>query len=154
MICPKCKNKNTKVVDSRLTKKNRAIRRRRECNHCNFRFSTLEEVRILELNVEKRNGRIIPFSEEKLRFGVKKSFNKRNINNEKIDLIVEKVIDEIIKTDKNPIKSTKIGKLVLKILKNVDEAAYISFMAMFENFDTTSDFYKLLQEFEENKNKD
>lgn len=151
MICPKCKYKNTKVLDSRLTKKDRAIRRRRVCEKCGFRFSTLEEVRILELNVEKRNGRVIPFSEEKLRAGVRKSFNKRNVDNEKIDLIVEKVIDEIIKSDKNPIKSTKIGRLVLKVLKNVDEAAYISFMAMFENFDTTQDFNKLLREFEADK---
>jgi transcriptional repressor NrdR len=149
MNCPKCTSPDTKVLDSRLTRKGRAVRRRRECIVCHYRYSTLEETRILDLGVEKRNGRIVPFHEQKLEDGIRKAFNKRSIDSEKIDSIVQKVIDEVIKADKNPIKSTRIGQLVLKVLKKEDEAAYICFWAMFGDFETAEEFSRLLQEFGE-----
>ena len=151
MKCPKCKNKDTKVLDSRVTKGGKAIRRRRECEKCRFRFTTLEEMRILDLSVEKRNGRVMPFSEEKLERGIRKAFNKRTINPEKIDAILQRVLEEIIKLDKNPIKTARIGRIVLKVLKEMDEAAYICFSAMFGDFDTAEDFNKLLKQFEDDK---
>jgi transcriptional repressor NrdR len=147
MICPKCHHKQTKVYDTRVTQSGRATRRRRECEDCNYRFTTLEEVKILDLYVEKKNGQVELFSEEKLETGIKKAFNKRRIDNEKITLLIQKVIEDITEIDKNPIKSTKIGRLVLKNLRNIDEAAYVCYWAMFGNFQSAEEFDKLLKEF-------
>jgi transcriptional repressor NrdR len=101
------------------------------------------------LYVEKRNGQIVPFEIEKIETGIRKSFNKRKIDNIKIAKLVQKVVEDIVATGKNPIKSTRIGKIVLKNLREVDEAAYICFWAMYGSFDTAEDFNKLLKEFNE-----
>ncbi len=146
MICPKCHNKNTKVYDTRVTQNGRTTRRRRECEECEYRFSTLEEVKILDLYVEKKNGQVELFSEDKLERGIRKAFNKRRIDNEKISSLLQRVIENITEVDKNPIKSTRIGRIVLKNLREVDEAAYICYWAMFGNFSSADEFNKLLKE--------
>jgi transcriptional repressor NrdR len=147
MICPSCGNKSTKVYDSRNTKNGRAVRRRRECLKCSYRFTTLEEVKVLDLMVEKRSGQIVNFSESKLEKGIRKAFNKRRIDNQKINKIIQKVIEDIVATGKNPVKSTRIGKIVLKNLQNFDEAAYVCFWAMYGNFETAEEFDNLLKKF-------
>ena len=139
----------TRVYDSRLTQNGKAVRRRRVCPKCKYRFTTLEEIKILDLYVEKRNGQIVPFEIEKIETGIRKSFNKRKVDNIKIAKLVQKVVEDIVATGKNPIKSTRIGKIVLKNLREVDEAAYICFWAMYGSFDTAEDFNKLLKEFNE-----
>lgn len=146
MNCPKCHVNETNVYDTRITKGGKATRRRRECNNCGYRFTTVEEVKILDLKVEKRNGQVVDFSQEKLERGIKKAFNKRNIDNLKLADLVQKIADEIVATGKNPIKSTKIGRLVLKNLKTVDEAAYVCYGAMFWNFESVDDFQELLRQ--------
>ena len=77
--------------------------------------------------------------------GIRKSFNKRSININKINAVIQKVVDDILETGKNPVKSTKIGKIVLKNLKAVDEVAYICFAAMFLNFENLDDFSRLVK---------
>jgi len=146
MKCPRCHFDNTSVYDTRISKGGKATRRRRECPNCGFRFTTIEEVIILDLKVEKRNGQMVDFSEDKLEKGIKKAFNKRNTDNIKITELVQKVTDDILATGKNPIKSTKIGRLVLKNLKTTDEAAYVCYGAMFWNFESVEDFQELLRE--------
>lgn len=145
MFCPKCQFSETKVYDTRVTQGGRVTRRRRECLKCRHRFTTIEEIKVLDLMVEKRNGQTMPFSEEKLEKGIKKAFNKRRIDNNKVSNIVQKVTEDILATDKNPIKSTKIGKIVLKNLEKVDKVAYICFSAMFSNFENEDDFIKLIK---------
>lgn len=145
MRCPKCFCNNTKVCDTRNTQNNRAVRRRRECERCQHRFTTIEEIKILDLKVEKRNGQLVDFSEENLAKGIRKAFNKRSINLTKINMVIQKVVDDILETNKNPVKSTKIGKIVLKNLKAIDEVAYICFAAMFLNFENLDDFSRLVK---------
>lgn len=127
------------------------MRRRRECLQCGYRFTTLEEVRILDIKVEKRNGQIVDFDQDKLELGIRKAFNKRRVDNQKINLLVQKVIDDIIASGKNPIKSTRIGRILLRNLRNVDEAAYICYWSMFGNFETAEEFNNLLKEFQKEK---
>jgi len=148
MICPKCHHPNTNVYDSRLTRNGRAVRRRRQCDACAYRFTTLEEVKVLDLYVEKRNGQTELFSEAKLERGITKAYNKRRIDQEKISKLVQKITEDILASGKNPIKATRIGKIVLKNLKHTDEAAYICYWAMYGNFDSAESFNKLLKEFE------
>jgi transcriptional repressor NrdR len=145
MFCPKCQFSETKVYDTRVTQSGRVTRRRRECLKCKHRFTTIEEIKVLDLMVEKRNGQTVPFSEEKLEKGIRKAFNKRRIDNNRLTNIVQKVTEDILATDKNPIKSTKIGKIVLKNLEKVDKVAYICFSAMFSNFENEDDFIKLIK---------
>ena len=145
MRCPKCLYNDTKVVDTRSTQNGRSIRRRRECEKCAYRFTTIEEIKILDLKVEKRNGQVVDFNQATLEKGIKKAFNKRSVNLNKISAVTQKIIDNIIETGKNPIKSTKIGKIVLKNLKQVDEVAYICFAAMFLNFENLDDFSSLVK---------
>ena len=92
---------------------------------------------------------MIPFDESKIEKGVKKSFNKRTINEEKIQRIVQEVVERVLSEDENPIKSKKIGKIVLKTLQKHDEAAYICFWSMYGNFDSAEDFNRLLSQFDD-----
>lgn len=149
MYCPKCLHNNTDVSDSRVINEGKNVRRRRVCPECSYRFSTLEAVKILDLKVEKRNGRLVMFDEEKLERGIRKAFNKRNIDPVKIEKIVQEVQEEILKLDKKIIKSVRIGRLVLRVLKKHDEAAYICYWAMFGDFETAEDFNELLKEIKE-----
>jgi transcriptional repressor NrdR len=149
MRCPKCLNQDTKVCDTRNTQNGRVVRRRRECEKCHYRFTTIEEMKILDLKVEKRNGQLVDFSEESLAKGIRKSFNKRSVNLNKINAVTQKIIDDILETGKNPIKSTRIGKIVLKNLKQIDEVAYICFASMFLNFENLNDFSRLVRSIDE-----
>jgi transcriptional repressor NrdR len=103
---------------------------------------------MLDLKVEKRNGQVVDFDTDKLEYGVRKAFNKRSIDKAKVDKIIQKVVDDIINLGKATVKSTKIGRIVLKNLREVDEAAYLCFWAMFGNFETAEEFNKLLIQFQ------
>jgi transcriptional repressor NrdR len=151
MICPKCHHEHTKVYDTRLTKGGKATRRRRECLLCQHRFTTLEEVKILDLKVEKRSGQIVDFDSNRLESGIRSAYNKRPVEHSALTTLVQKAVDDILAQGKNPIKATKIGKIVLKHLREVDEAAYICYWAMFGNFETADEFNKLLKQFQKNK---
>jgi transcriptional repressor NrdR len=146
MQCPKCRHIETRVIDSRSS--SNSIKRRRICAVCSYRFTTIEEVLVTDLFVEKRNGTKESFDQNKLEMGIRKAFNKRAIDEFKIREIMQRIVEDILKPDQNLIKSTKIGKIVLKNLKNVDEAAYICYWAMFGNFETLNDFNNLIKDFE------
>ena len=147
MNCPKCNIGDTKVYDSRQSKSGRAMRRRRECLACKYRFTTVEEAKILDLNVKKRSGQIVPFSEDKLEYGIRKAFNKRPVESTKIQDLTQQVLEDILALDhnsSNPISSVKIGKLTLKRLKEADKVAFICYSAMFSNFESVEDFIKII----------
>ena len=147
MQCPKCHFQNTKVYDTRITNGDKATRRRRKCLNCQYRFTTLEEPRVLDLYIEKRNGQEELFDQEKLENGIRKAFNKRRVDKQKVSHLVQDVIEELMSLDKNPIKATRLGRIVLKKLRKIDEAAYICYWAMFGNFESTDDFTNLLKQF-------
>lgn len=148
MNCPKCNYKETKVYDSRPSKNGKSIIRRRKCLSCGFRFATSEDIKMFDLKIEKRNGQLVDFDSEKLAYGIRKSFNKRSIDNHKVDQVVSGVIEDIMNINKPTIKSTKLGTIVLKRLRSIDEAAYICYWAMFGNFQTAEEFNQLLKEFQ------
>lgn len=148
MICPKCKSKNSKVLESRPAQANQAIRRRRECLSCKFRFSTYEQVEILDLNVVKRDGRKEPYSFEKLYDGIRKAFEKRPESEKKIKRFTESVEREIQKKSKHgEIESTKIGTIVLRKLKRKDPVAYLRFASVCLQFQDIEDFEEAMNVF-------
>ena len=150
MKCPFFSHEETKVVDSRVASDGLSIRRRRECENakCAFRFSTYEEVEILDLQVQKRDGREEPYSREKLEAGLKKSLEKRPITSEDFKRLISEIEQEIQKKTKdNRIESKEIGGIVVRKLKGFDEVAYLRFTSVYRQFENLAEFKKELQKF-------
>jgi transcriptional repressor NrdR len=153
MKCLNCHFSDTKVIDSRLTMDGYAIRRRRECLKCEFRFSTLEEVEIFDLTIIKQNERREIYSHEKLRRGLKKSLEKRPITEDDIKKLVNKIEIDLQKLKKKEIKSHQIGEIVMKHLKRIDKVAYIRFASVYKSFEDPETFRKEINDLLKNKSK-
>lgn len=141
MRCPKCSYDDTKVLDSRPVEDGGAIRRRRQCEKCEFRFSTYEEIEILDLTVVKRDGLKQPFTREKLERGIKRAFEKREHSDETIRKLISGIEQEIQKKAcAGEIKSSDIGEIVMKKIKRVDKVAYIRFASVYRQFEDVEEF--------------
>lgn len=150
MRCLACGNSDTKVVDSRSLEEGSGIRRRRECEKCGFRFTTTEEVEILNLMVEKSDGRLEPYDREKLVSGMRKALEKRPITNERFHRIVNSIEQDIQTNAKSDKLSThRIGELVMKHLRRADKVAYLRFASVCLSYDDITNFeeelHKLLR---------
>lgn len=146
MRCPNCQNEDTKVVDSRPVEDGSAIRRRRECDKCGFRFSTYEEMEILDLSVIKKDGRKELYSREKLERGLRRAFEKREHTDQSMRKLVSGIEQEIQKKAKEgEIKSLEIGEIVMKKIKKVDKVAYIRFASVYRQFEDVDEFEKELK---------
>ncbi len=144
MKCPVCYNKDTKVINSRANADGFCVRRRRECLKCGFRFSTFEEMEILDLFVIKNNGRKEIYNREKLIKGLEIATKKREKAKEKVKKIVHLVERDVQKIGENEIKSHKIGEVVMKYLKKIDKVAYIRFASVYRSFEDMKTFKKEL----------
>ncbi|HEX3099986.1 MAG TPA: transcriptional regulator NrdR [Patescibacteria group bacterium] len=141
MNCPKCLHVDTKVVDSRPVEELAAIRRRRECEKCEFRFSTYEQIEILDLKVIKRDGVRQVYTREKLERGIRRAFEKRPHNDQTLKKIISSVEQEIQKKAvAGEITSTTIGELVMKAIRKVDKVAYIRFASVYRQFEDIEEF--------------
>jgi len=143
MLCPYCNNTETKVNDKRDSEG--ITRRRRECLKCGERFTTYERVE-LELGVIKKDGRREQFSREKLKSGIIKAFEKRKINAEEVEKIINEIEAKIFRTAKDKeITTEKIGQIVMDKLKKVDKVAYIRFASVYREFADIDDFKNVLK---------
>lgn len=141
MKCPKCLNTETKVVDSRPVEESAAIRRRRECEKCEFRFSTYEQIEILDLTVLKRSGARQPYSREKLERGLRRAFEKREHTDETFKKIIASVEQEIQKKAvSGEITSNSMGEIVMKAIRKIDKVAYIRFASVYRQFEDIEEF--------------
>jgi transcriptional repressor NrdR len=146
MRCPNCNYEDTKVLDSRPVDEGSAIRRRRTCDKCEFRFSTYEEIEILDLTVTKKNGNRETFSKEKLERSIRLPMDKRPYTDETFRKLVSGIEIEIQRKAKDgEISSTEIGNIVMKKLKKVDKVAYIRFAAVYRQFEDVEEFKAELQ---------
>ena len=145
MKCSVCNYKDTKVIDSRLSQNGMSIRRRRECLKCRFRFSTLEEVEILDLTVVKRDGTREAYSREKLEAGLRKALQKRPVTAERFKELVNGVERDIQKLRKSEVTSADIGEIVMDRLKSFDTVAYIRFASVYRAFEDVKTFQKALE---------
>lgn len=146
MYCPVCSNKDTKVIDSRLSGDGMAIRRRRECEKCGFRFSTAEEVTLLDLAVIKRDGRRETYSREKLVRGLERSLEKRPYTEMDFQKLVHRVERDIQKKRRGELTSQEIGEIVMRALKKFDKIAYIRFASVYRAFEDVATFERELKE--------
>jgi len=146
MRCPNCENPDTKVLDSRPVEEGSAIRRRRECEKCGFRFSTYEEIEILDLTVLKRDGSTQPYSREKLERGIQRAFEKREHTDQTFKKIISAVEQEIQKkASSGEIKSSEIGEILMKKIKRMDKVAYIRFASVYRQFADVEEFKEMLE---------
>lgn len=143
MKCPYCDNKDTKVVDSREVDDGRVIRRRRECEECQKRFSTQEKGEILNLVVIKKNGHREEYDKTKLVDSLSIATNKRLKEDSLAELILG-VEAEIYAQGKDTIETKKIGEIILEKLKKLDEVAYLRYVSVFKSFGSGQRFMKEL----------
>lgn len=153
MQCPSCYFEETKVVDSRPAVANTAIRRRRECSKCGFRFSTYEQIEILDLTVIKKNGKREPYQKMKLEAGVRKALEKRPFSEEDILSLIANIERGIQVRNKNEITSPEIGDIIMKHLRRADQVAYIRFASVYKDFQDVESFQEELAEFIKKKRK-
>ncbi|MDI6783687.1 MAG: transcriptional regulator NrdR [bacterium] len=145
MRCPYCHHPEDKVIDSREAKEGVAIRRRRECAKCGRRFTTYEYIEEIPLMIVKKDGRREPFSRDKLVGGIQKACEKRPIATEAIESMVNEITATITNTLDREISSVRIGELVMRRLRNLDQVAYVRFASVYQEFKDTDDFLSELQ---------
>ncbi len=144
MKCPVCYYQDTKVIDSRVASDGLSIRRRRECLKCGFRFSTYEEVEILDLSIVKRGGRKEAYSREKLIKGLRKALEKRPITGDNFKRLINLIERDLQATRKSEITSSQVGQVLMKHLKRIDQVAYIRFASVYESFKDAQTFQREL----------
>jgi transcriptional repressor NrdR len=145
MRCPICNEKQTKVVDSRNVNDGVVVRRRRECDECEFRFSTHEEVALLDLTVVKRNGEREHYSRDKLVKGIERALEKRPYTDDQFHQLINKIERDIQKERKNQLTSGQLGEIVMERLEQFDEVAYIRFASVYRSFEDVETFEKELK---------
>lgn len=144
MNCPFCNHSETKVVDSRETNDGKITRRRRECLKCGLRFSTYEEVELLNLTVIKKDGSRVEYDKTKIESGIRKALEKRPINDEKFSKLMGEIEYAIRSLEKPEVSTREIGKIILKKLKGLDEVAYVRFASVYKSFGSIESFKKEL----------
>ncbi len=145
MNCPFCKTQETKVIDSRLVSDGAKVRRRRECIACSERFTTFESAELILPYVIKRDGRISPFDEQKLRRGMQKSLEKRPVSLSAIEAAIEAILHDLRVSGEREIKSDYLGELVMRELKKLDEVAYVRFASVYRSFQDVNDFREAIE---------
>lgn len=142
--CPYCDFSGTKVLDSRPANDNRSIRRRRECEQCQRRFTTFEMIEEAPLIVIKKDGSREEFSRDKMLRGLIRACEKRPVSVEQLDKIVSNVEQEIRKLAYPEVNSREIGELAMQELHPVDEVAYVRFASVYRQFKDIGMFMKEL----------
>lgn len=157
MYCPICRSKDTRVVDSRLTQDAMAIRRRRECVKCRYRFSTIEEMELLDIVVVKNDGRREMYSRAKLERGIVHSLTKRPYTQEKFSRLIHAIERDIQKkpssggSRQREITSKEIGEIVMKHLQKFDMVAYIRFASIYRAFEDVRRFQSVIRSLKQKK---
>ncbi|MFV0440308.1 MAG: transcriptional regulator NrdR [Lachnospirales bacterium] len=146
MKCPFCSSTDVKVVNSRSVNEDLEIRRRRECDNCKKRFSTIERVELLELFVVKRDGTTEKYSRDKLFSGISKACNKRPIDTEDIEYVVNHIENAIFVKGVEVISSIDIGVLIMNELKKIDDVAYVRFASVCKQFEDIEKFQEELNQ--------
>jgi transcriptional repressor NrdR len=140
MRCPFCGHEETKVVDSRVSESQDAIRRRRECLECSQRFTTYERIEEMPLMVIKRDGGREPWDRSKLMRGLMTAAAKRDVTAERLDALVSEVEAEIRNSLGYEVSSLQVGDLVLLRLRDVDKVAYVRFASVYQSFQDVDEF--------------
>lgn len=145
MQCPFCNYAESKVIDSRAVNEGISIRRRRECLRCLRRFTTYEVVEKTPLMVVKKDGRREMFNRAKLLNGLVRSFEKRPIPLSVIETLADQIEKELLNTMEREVSTQEIGETVMRLLKDVDQVAYVRFASVYRQFADINNFMQELE---------
>ena len=140
MRCPYCGEDDDRVVDSRESRKGRAIRRRRECARCERRFTTYERIEDIPFMVIKTDGTREVFDRVKLLSGLNKACEKRPVPARRLDEIVEAVEHRLLESEERELSTREIGTMVMDALRHLDQVAYVRFASVYRNFEDLGAF--------------
>lgn len=143
MKCPKCGCVDDRVVDSRGCREGAAIRRRRVCESCGYRFTTYEEVVKDETRVQKRDGSYEPFDRTKVEVAIRRACGKRPVTDEQIRTMIDHVVEKV---EGDTVSSDRVAELVMAELHRVDEVAYIRFASVYRKFTDVAQFLSAITE--------
>lgn len=143
MRCPKCGDDDTRVVDSRTQEATNAIKRRRECRSCGYRFTTFERCED-PIEVLKSDGSIQPFDRNKLLVGLMRATSKRDIDLPALNGIIDDIERELRGRTLTAVSSHELGDMVLKRLQKIDKVAYIRFASVYRDFQDVDEFIEEL----------
>ncbi len=145
MKCPFCGEIDNKVIDSRLSKDSNVIRRRRECLECSRRFTTYEHIEEIPIMIIKKDGRREVFSRDKIRSGIKKACEKRNISMNVIEDFIDDIERDLRETGEKEIPSADLGEKIMIKLHEMDDVAYVRFASVYREFKDVNDFVSELK---------
>jgi transcriptional repressor NrdR len=140
--CPFCGADDTKVIDSRLVAEGDAVRRRRQCQVCDERFTTFETAELVMPRVVKRDGTREPFDEAKLRRGLTRALEKRPVSIEQIESAINRIMHQLRSTGERELPSLAVGEAVMNELRGIDAVAYVRFASVYRDFQDVSEFEK------------
>ncbi|MFC8529555.1 transcriptional regulator NrdR [Nocardia sp. NPDC057227] len=146
MHCPYCRHPDSRVVDSREAEEGTAIRRRRSCPQCGRRFTTVETA---ILSVVKRSGVTEPFSREKVIRGVRRACQGREVDDDALNLLAQKVEDAVRAKGSPEVPSHEVGLAILGPLRDLDEVAYLRFASVYRSFTSAADFEREITQMRE-----
>lgn len=148
MYCPFCQHENTRVIDSRVSDDGATIRRRRECEKCSERFNTFETAEIKLPAVVKSDGRREAFDERKLRTSLDRALQKRPVASDRVDTAVRAVLDDLRRSGEREVPSLRVGELVMRELKKLDQVAYVRFASVYRSFEDVQAFREEIEKLE------
>ena len=149
MRCPACGHDEDKVVDSRSTKENSAIRRRRECIACAHRFTTYEYVEHRPVMVVKKDGRREHYSRDKILNGLLRACEKRPVSMETLEKLIDEVEKRVSSRVRDEIPTKELGNEVMQKLAMIDQVAYVRFASVYRDFKDISQFLSELKNLQE-----
>lgn len=144
MICPKCKQNNTRVLDSRETDGNKAVRRRRECEDCKHRFTTFERSETANFIVVKKDGTRENYDREKVAKGIWRACEKRKVTEQQVNSGIDGMEEKWSGMGRE-INCNEIGEGIMEFLRDLDEVAYIRFASVYRQFKDLESFEKELK---------
>jgi len=147
MKCPFCNGKKDKVVDSREINEGNIIRRRRECLICTKRYTTYERIEEIPFSVVKKDGSREDFDRTKVFDGIKRACEKRPVNKDKLEALVDNIVTSLFSRDEREIQSVEIGEKVMEGLKKLDSVAYVRFASVYRDFKDIEEFMEELKGF-------
>lgn len=145
MKCPFCADTDNKVIDSRLSKDASVIRRRRECLACSRRFTTYEHIEEIPIMIVKKDGRREVFNRDKVRTGMKKACEKRDISMNAIEEFIDELERDLRETGEKEIPSAILGEKIMLKLHEFDDVAYVRFASVYREFKDVNDFVSELK---------
>ena len=146
MKCPFCGNADTQVVETRMAEDGDFIRRRRQCAHCEKRFTTYERPDVNYPAVVKKDGRRIDYERVKLLASMNLALRKRPVSTEQIDGAVERIEEKLLNLGVRELASSRIGELVMRELKKLDKVAYVRFASVYRSFEDVDEFKTVVDE--------